>query len=137
MTGNVIALLPLTGYFLLIVALHTLLPSIALPLTKPTSGRHALFQALAVVSLVLTWYHMLSFMKLSYLDYHKPRIPKVSMSSMAAWLHETHLFEQAWRIVCETPERWWWSSQLCTFTTGIWTVFLWEQCIRPHFYGLL
>jgi hypothetical protein len=37
------------------------------------------------------------------------------------------MFEQAWKIVCEGPLRWWWSEQLCLFTAGAWTVFLFAQ----------
>jgi hypothetical protein len=127
-TSNIAALFPLTGYFLLILCLHALLPPTALPISPPKSFRHALFHILALVSLGLTWYYMLSFMKWSYTDYHKSDVLAISIQSLAPWLRETHLFEQAWRIVCGNLARWWWSSQLCTFTAGIWSVFLWEQC---------
>ena len=128
-TADFIALLPLIGYFSFVVILHTFLPSPALRITTERTPRYALFLILAIISLGITWYHMLSFMKWSYVHYHEPSVPHLSISSLASWVRETHLFEQAWRIVCQTPRRWWWSSQLCTYTAGIWTVFLWEQCI--------
>lgn len=130
---DIVSLLPLTGYFLTIFALHTLLPSSALPIRPPQSLHHAAFHLLAAASLVVTWHHMLSFLKWSYLSYHGPLTPKLSVASVAAWARGTGVFEQAWRIVCETPGRFWWSSQLCTFTAGIWTVFIWEQCKGPPF----
>lgn len=68
---------------------------------------------------------------------------------MTRWLIGTDLFEQAWRRVCEGTRRpkaetntafkrltyltnsgplnWWWSEQLCIFTVGIWTTFLFVQ----------
>jgi hypothetical protein len=124
-------LLPLTGYFLLILGLHALLPSTALPFSAPKSSRQSIFHILGALSLGVTWYFMILFMRDSYLDYYKPLSPAVSISSLSSWLQETQLFEQAWQIVCETPGRWWWSSQLCTYTAGIWTVFIWHQCNIP------
>ena len=57
---------------------------------------------------------------------------------VAAWLMETALFEQAWSAVCVGPLNWWWSEQLCLFTAGAFTVFLFVQrkfragyCIMP------
>jgi hypothetical protein len=123
---DLIVLLPLTGYILIIFILHMFLPS-PFALSNPISRRTLLFYLLALLSLGLTWYYMLSFMKTSYVDYYSPHTPPVSIPSLALWLRNTSLFKEAWSIVCSTPGRWWWSSQLCTYTTGIWTVFLWNE----------
>lgn len=40
------------------------------------------------------------------------------------WLMNTDLFEQAWGIVCAGAPAWWWSEQLCAFTAGPWTIYL-------------
>lgn len=124
---DLIVLVPLTGYFLIIFIAHLLLPSPPLPLSNPISRRDSLFHLLAFLSLAITWYYMLSFMKDSYLNYYIHNTPPVSIPSLALWLRNTSLFKDAWSIVCSTPGRWWWSSQLCTYTTGIWTVFLWNE----------
>ena len=95
---DLIALLPLTGYFLIIFILHILLPSPRLPLSNPISRRDSLFHFLAFLSLALTWYYMLSFMKTSYYDYYSLRTPPVSISSLALWLRNTALFKEAWTV---------------------------------------
>ena len=46
---------------------------------------------------------------------------------VATWLVDTALFEQAWSTVCVGPLQWWWSEQLCLFTAGGFTVFLFTQ----------
>lgn len=124
---DLIALFPLTGYFLIIFFAHLLLPSPPLSLKNPISRRDSLFHLLGFLSLGVTWYYMLSFMKTSYYDYYSLHTPPVSLASLASWLRNTALFKQAWTIACSTPGRWWWSSQICTYATGIWTVFLWNE----------
>jgi hypothetical protein len=133
-TADIIALLPLIGYFLLIFLFHALLPASATRFSRTNSPRQLLFRFLALGSLGITWYHMLRFIKWSYLSHSNS--PNPSIESIAAWLRGTALFEQAWRIVCETPRRWWWSSQLVTYTAGVWTPFLWKSCMFPCFSGL-
>ena len=47
---------------------------------------------------------------------------------LSDWLVNTALFEQAWAVVCVELDNWWWSEQLCLFTAGPWTVFLFLEC---------
>lgn len=42
----------------------------------------------------------------------------------------TTLFEQAWTAVCSGKLNWAWSEQLCLFTVGAWTVFLYIEGSR-------
>ncbi|KAK7457185.1 hypothetical protein VKT23_010484 [Stygiomarasmius scandens] len=46
---------------------------------------------------------------------------------MTAWLVDSALFEQAWTTVCAGPLNWWWSEQICAYTVGAWTAFLFLQ----------
>lgn len=50
------------------------------------------------------------------------------LERVANWLVHTALFEQAWAAVCVGLYNWWWSQQLCLFTVGAWTVFLFIEC---------
>ncbi|TFK26073.1 hypothetical protein FA15DRAFT_734241 [Coprinopsis marcescibilis] len=49
---------------------------------------------------------------------------------MSNWLVNSTLFEEAWGYVCVGSMNWWWSEQLCLFTVGAWTAFLYEQGAR-------
>lgn len=49
------------------------------------------------------------------------------------WTANTALFEQAWAVVCDSALNWWWSEQLCLFTAGAWTVFIYAECERQLF----
>ena len=128
-------LIPLTCYFLAIAIAHSLLPPAATAIPKPKSARHALFVIAAGSSLGITWFYMLAFLKRSFTEFYHPLSPDVSLKTISYWLRETHLFEQAWRTVCSTPARWWVSSQICTYATGIWTVFLWKEGILPSLFS--
>ena len=124
---------PLVLYLIAVTALSIHL----LPRPGPYPARSVLFLLLAVVSLLLTWTHMIRFLLRSYADalFDAGGSPAYTTT---VWLQETSLFDQAWRYVCANPERWWISAQLCTFTTGLWTVFLFaegaskSQCHRRH-----
>ena len=82
----------------------------------------ALFAALATISLGLTWYHILRFFHLSYKSWSTTLATPSTPRTIGYWLRETRLFEEAYRIVVITPERWWWSQQifLACFGWGIW-----------------
>lgn len=69
---------------------------------------------------------MFKYMYTSYQD-HKASAALFSSYTTTRWLEETSLFDEAWRYVCRTPERWWISSQLCLFTVGVFTVFLYAE----------
>ena len=95
----------------------------------PGSGSRrkiALFTTLAVLSLVATWYYMISFLLRSYRDWASvhPDLDDASLlSRMTAWLDETYLFQQAWAAIIETEPRFWWTTQIFGFAS-IWSVFL-------------
>lgn len=83
--------------------------------------------ALSIASLALTWSQMLLFLYGSYVDSaSRARVPLSEWTSRR-WLGSTQLFEEAWGYVCATPERWWWSSQICLGAVGVWTPFLWSE----------
>ncbi len=42
---------------------------------------------------------------------------------------DTKLFEQAWAAVSFGAVNWWWSEQLCLFTAGFWTVFVFHESV--------
>ena len=70
---------------------------------------------------------MFSFMQWSFVEYERSApgsSVEPTLVRVANWLTNTALFEQAWKIVCDGPLKWWWSEQLCLFTVGFWTVFL-------------
>jgi hypothetical protein len=133
MLAEILAITPLTCFFLAILVAHSLLPPAANPFSNPKSGRHALFLIACGSSLGITWLFMFFFLKWSFYDFYHPLSPQFTLSTLAFWLRETHLFEQVWRAVCVTPARWWVSSQICTFTAGVWTVFLWKEGMCPLF----
>ncbi|KAF8455248.1 hypothetical protein BDZ91DRAFT_538750 [Kalaharituber pfeilii] len=79
------------------------------------------FSLLTLTALLLTWYHMIRFFELSYTQWDKKADPDIPRT-MGYWLRDTKLFEEAYRNVVMTPERWWWSQQifLACFGWGIW-----------------
>lgn len=94
---------------------------------RPPYCRTSIFFTLcALGALGATWTYMIKFMIHSYYTgraFTNPLRPY----NTTVWLEETSLFDQAWRYVCAAPARWWLSSQLCTFTVGLWTVFLYAE----------
>ena len=88
--------------------------------------RSGIFILGALGSLGVTWTYMFKYMQTSYQD-HRASAGLSGSISTTRWLEETSLFDQAWRYVCRTPERWWFSSQLCLFTVGVFTVFLYAE----------
>ena len=106
----------------------------------PKSAHLVLFATLAVVSLVITWYYMLAFFKLSYQTWARnnnvplpvrlwrsdvllARNEDVGGLHLGPWLRETKLFKDAWETVIDGKARFWWSQQIFLITT-IWSVFL-------------
>lgn len=87
--------------------------------------RIALFTALAIFSLVMTWYHMISFLIRSYRDWalDHPELHTDLLSRIGFWLNDTYLFQQAWAAVIETEPRFWWTVQIFGFAS-VWSVFL-------------
>ena len=71
--------------------------------------------------------HALTYPKWSFRTYESSTSQHVSpalLPRITSWLINTDLFEQAWATVCTGAFNWWWSEQLCIFTVGFWTVFL-------------
>lgn len=124
-TEDVLEHLPLVLYLAAVLLL-----SIHLFPLHARSASSVLFVILALWALATTWNYMIRFMFSSYQDGRASR-PEGSEERLAytttVWLKETSLFKQAWEFVCATPERWWISSQLCTFTGGLWTAFLFVE----------
>ena len=87
--------------------------------------RVSLFAGLAVLSLITTWYFMISFLMQSYQDWilERPDLPSSCLSRLRGWLNETYLFEQAWAAIIETEARFWWTIQIFGFAS-LWSVFL-------------
>lgn len=119
-SNDILQHLPLVVYLLAVTGLATsLFPS-------PRNKLSTLFVLCAVGSLGMTWTYMFRYMFQSYRD-HKAAAGLFSSYSTTHWLEETSLFDEAWRYVCRTAERWWISSQLCLFTVGVFTVFLYAE----------
>ena len=106
----------------------------------PKSAHLVIFATLAVVSLVITWYYMLAFFRLSYQTWARnnslslptrlwrsdvllARNEDVGGLHLGAWLRDTKLFKDAWETVIDGRVRFWWSQQIFLITT-IWSVFL-------------
>ncbi|RPB20497.1 hypothetical protein L211DRAFT_829397 [Terfezia boudieri ATCC MYA-4762] len=81
-----------------------------------------LFVILTALSFGFTWYNMLRFFHLSYTIWSTTVTPLDTPHTIGNWLRDTKLFEEAYRIVVITPERWWWSQQifLACFGWGVW-----------------
>ena len=65
---------------------------------------------------------MLRFFHLSYITWSTTVVSPDTPRTIGCWLRDTKLFEEAYRIVVITPERWWWSQQifLACFGWGVW-----------------
>ncbi|KAF9508015.1 hypothetical protein BS47DRAFT_1418248 [Hydnum rufescens UP504] len=150
---NLVALGVLASYFLVILFLlaFVVLSQWSLYKRIPSSvpqaryRRHVLFFGLTVCSFLHTWYCMclyafdgIAFW--SFEDYETNHILESRefaplLERVSDWLTDTALFEQAWLRVCDNASRWWWSEQLCLFTVGPLTVFMYSQSRRlriPH-----
>lgn len=89
-----------------------------------------LFASLAVLSIGMTWFYMISLFFYSYdswatspdgLFYSSVELPL--LVRMGLWLKKTYLFKEAWEAVSENPVRVWWSGQIFGWTIG-WGLFL-------------
>ena len=128
-SNDILQHLPLVLYLLAVAGLSiNLFPS-------PRNTLSKLFILCALGSLGVTWTYMFKYMYQSYQD-HKAAAGLLGSYDTTRWLEETSLFDEAWRYVCRTPERWWISSQLCLFTVGVFTVFLYAEG-RASIYVLL
>ncbi|GAA6047062.1 hypothetical protein JCM3770_004177 [Rhodotorula araucariae] len=107
---------PLVGYFAVIAALLAAVAPTFAPrrLNTPAVG----FLALAVVSLAFTWTHMIRYFRRSFEDSAHRHGVLPHLYSSHAWLADVSLFHEAWHYVCDGARRWWWSQQLCMWTTG-------------------
>ncbi|GAA5959226.1 hypothetical protein JCM21900_004267 [Sporobolomyces salmonicolor] len=108
--------LPLAGYFGLIAYLLTLV-SPQLLRRKQTIGSLA-FIGLALLSLTATWTYMALYFQRSFTEAALRRGVPPQLFSTSQWLQDVSLFNEAWTIVCEQADRWWWSEQLCIWTIG-------------------
>jgi hypothetical protein len=77
--------------------------------------------------------HSVTVCQWSFRDFENTRVQQQDIQEgmlilrVGTWLVNTALFEQAWSAVCMVPLNWWWSEQLCLFTAGAFTVFLFTQ----------
>ncbi|RXW20061.1 hypothetical protein EST38_g5802 [Candolleomyces aberdarensis] len=124
-----------TSYFALILWLFTrVLDSIQIASSQNERGRKSslidLFWILTAASFAHTWFYMFQYMAWSFSNFEaKNGIAASSgiLMRVANWLCETSLFEEAWAAVCFGKMNWWWSEQLCLFTVGAWTIFLYVE----------
>ncbi|KAF5356381.1 hypothetical protein D9758_009530 [Tetrapyrgos nigripes] len=125
------------SYFSVIIfLLAVILKSIPWSQAKLYHGvrrKAVLFSSLTLGSFAHTWYYMFKFLARSFQDYETQKsvsqaLDKASLSErITAWLIDSTLFEQAWATVCAGPLNWWWSEQICAYTVGAWTVFLFVE----------
>ncbi|GAA5843855.1 hypothetical protein JCM11251_003533 [Rhodosporidiobolus azoricus] len=129
MTSLSLEHLPLVGYFALIGALLlTVSPNFA---RKPNLIA-IVFLALAGGSLFSTWSYMFAYFQRSFQDSAlRAGIPSANYTTQA-WLADVSLFQEAWHYVCATPYRWWWSEQLCLWTTGPLTILMTIEARRHN-----
>ncbi|KAF9139236.1 hypothetical protein BGX30_008219 [Mortierella sp. GBA39] len=71
------------------------------------TASNALYILIAVSSLFITWYYILSFFQKEYVTLG---------SDLNRFILESDLFVQAYAIVTNTLPKWWWSSQLLLLT---------------------
>ncbi|KAJ3740247.1 hypothetical protein DFH05DRAFT_1511000 [Lentinula detonsa] len=132
-----VALAVFASYFAIIaVLLGTLLENLlrqyVLQKDSPKRKRAAMFTLLAIGSFIHTWYYMFRFMEWSFKDYES-KIEDINgafLDRLSLWLINTALFEQAWYTVCSEPINWWFSEQLCSYTVGAWTIFIFVEAKR-------
>ncbi|KAF5319784.1 hypothetical protein D9611_012885 [Ephemerocybe angulata] len=136
---QLLALSVFSSYFLLILWLFSrVLESISLTSSKnkdPSrrASKISLFWGLTIGSFAHTWFYMFQYMAWSFANYEaKEAISPTStiLQRVANWLVNTSLFEEAWYTVCLGKINWAWSEQLCLFTVGAWTVFLYIEGSR-------
>ncbi|KAK0186739.1 hypothetical protein F5146DRAFT_142280 [Armillaria mellea] len=138
--GKTVALSIFASYFLLICFLFGLiLKDFLRPTSRSVSvsnSKVSVFAALTLASFGHTWFYMFKFMSWSFSDYER-MILRTEVNSLldriSSWLVDTKLFEQAWAAVSFGAVNWWWSEQLCLFTAGFWTVFVFHESRR---YGI-
>ncbi|KAH7103174.1 hypothetical protein BKA62DRAFT_70206 [Auriculariales sp. MPI-PUGE-AT-0066] len=101
--------------------------------TSSQKRRVGVYASLALASFLHTWYYMVKFLLWSR-DEYESRVPDnrtlPALERLANWLLNTELFEQAWFTVCKHPQSWLISEQLCLFTVGAWTLFLYVESKR-------
>ncbi|KAF8899897.1 hypothetical protein CPB84DRAFT_1847461 [Gymnopilus junonius] len=119
-----------SSYFLAIIFLLSLISRsiyVSKTFSSANNGKALIFFGLTVASFTHTWFYMFRYMAWSFANYeHSLQATQTqdTLHRVASWLHGTSLFEEAWSTVCFHPLNWWWSEQLCTYTTGVWTVFI-------------
>ncbi|KAF9069980.1 hypothetical protein BDP27DRAFT_1221589 [Rhodocollybia butyracea] len=128
-----VAVAVFASYFIIIIVtfwilLRSILQSYILQRLSSHRKRAALFIFLATSAFAHTWYYMFRFMEWSFKDYEsKGETRDFLMERINNWLVHTALFEQAWYTVCSTYFRWWLSEQLCSYTVGAWTLFVFVE----------
>ncbi|KAK0458181.1 uncharacterized protein EV420DRAFT_383811 [Desarmillaria tabescens] len=134
-----IALSIFASYFLLIFFLFGAIIKDFFRTTSRTVSvsKVLVFTILTLASFGHTWFYMFKFMSWSFSDYERI-VPhsteaKSLLDRISSWLVDTKLFEQAWAAVSFGAVNWWWSEQLCLFTAGFWTVFVFHESRR---YGI-
>ncbi|KIJ45054.1 hypothetical protein M422DRAFT_75141 [Sphaerobolus stellatus SS14] len=136
---NAVALSIFASYFIIIVSLFYLIISSIRKNAVSQKDRSGVWvwSGLAVASFGFTWYWMFIFMIWSFHDHERKvsteALKHTILERMTSWLTNTDLFKQACAIVCSSPLNWWWSEQLCLFTAGAFTIFLYIHRERvPH-----
>ncbi|TGZ79873.1 hypothetical protein EX30DRAFT_372642 [Ascodesmis nigricans] len=93
------------------------------------------FTFLSIISLLLTWSHILLFYRASFLTFQTRVLdealhaaPSVTEQhtmhiGLNEWLRGTKLFDASWRAVVMDETSWWWTQQLM-FATMAWTVWI-------------
>lgn len=94
------------------------------PSFKPATSVRFFFLVGTFSSVVYTWSYMFQYLRKSFVDSAERAGVDSSEWTERRWLESSSLFQEAWEHVCATPERWWWSSQLCLFTVATFTPFL-------------
>ncbi|KAF9006798.1 hypothetical protein BDZ89DRAFT_1095413 [Hymenopellis radicata] len=131
--ARLIALSIFVSYFLAIICLFGVILNSFRGLVGAASKSKVLaFSGLTVASFAHTWFYMFEFMHWSFSDYETTAssIAEAPLDRLTDWLLNTALFEQAWAVVSFGKMNWWWSEQLCLFTVGFWTAFLYFQGSR-------
>jgi hypothetical protein len=81
-----------------------------------------LFATLAAGSLLTTWGFMLRYFQFSYETWLVSRVHydlDPHCKHWGLWLQETSLFKEAWHSVIVGETRFWWSSQIFFFASGL------------------
>ncbi|KAJ4469243.1 hypothetical protein J3R30DRAFT_3552055 [Lentinula aciculospora] len=129
------ALVVFASYFVIIAILFgtlfkSLLRKYALQKDYSSRKRAIIFSLLATGSFIHTWYYMFRFMEWSFKNYEFQVEASTNgpfIGRLSKWLANTALFEQAWLAVCSGPIKWWLSEQLCSYTVGAWTIFIFVE----------